>query len=62
MNTYAGMQIIQVEPGTEVEHNGEKATVTDSKLVFRGGNVYVTPHVYELLKAKTTPVEGEAHV
>ena len=53
----AGMDIIEVKPGTEIEHNGEKMTVTDSNAVTLGRKVYVTPLIYIRLRERVAPAK-----
>lgn len=50
---YAGIIISQQEPGTVIRHpdTGEEMVVTDEIAVNMGHTVYVTPKVYEALKA-----------
>lgn len=45
---YLGLQIIEVEPGTEIGRyaNGEPAIVTDTNCITQGRKVWVTPTVY----------------
>jgi hypothetical protein len=47
-----GMAIIEVQPGTEIEHKGEKMTVTDTNAVTLGRKIYVTPSVYIRLRER----------
>ena len=48
----AGIEIIEVEPSTEIEHKGEKMTVTDSSAVTLGRKIYVTPLIYIRLRER----------
>lgn len=51
MALMAGMQVRQVEPGTEIEGpNGKKLTVTERNAVTLGRTIYVTPKQYQALK------------
>lgn len=52
---FSGLDIIEVTPGTEIEHNGEKLTVTDTQAVTKGQTIYVTPKQYEAIKARSVP-------
>ena len=58
---FSGLMIHQVEPGTEIEHDGEKLTVTDTQAVHRGRDVYVTPKQYAALKANSDVRTGDTH-
>lgn len=46
-----GLQIIEVEAGTEIEQGGETLTVTDEQAVRKGGSIYMTAKQIALLKA-----------
>ena len=52
-----GMDIIEVEPGTEIEHNDKKMTVTDTNAVTLGRKIYVTPSVYIRLRERAIPTK-----
>lgn len=56
---FGGINIHQVEPGTVIEHEGEKLEVTDGQAVRRGHSVYMTPRTYAALKAHPK-VRGES--
>lgn len=49
---FNGMDIFEVEPGTVIEHEGEKRTVTETEAVVKGRRVYMTPAQFAALKAK----------
>ena len=55
---FGGIDIIEVEPGTEIEHEGEKMTVTDRNAVTLGRKIYVTPSVYIRLRERAIPANG----
>lgn len=59
---YAGMTVIEVKPGTEIEHGDQKATVTDDAVVCVGASMYVTAKMYAGIKAAATPKEGKSDV
>lgn len=40
-----------VEPGTEIEHEGETLTVTRNQVVQKNGTIYLTQSHYDALKA-----------
>lgn len=46
-----GIHIIAVEPGTEIEHEGEKFTVTETQAVHKGDCLYMTAKHVAALKA-----------
>lgn len=48
---FNGIDIIEVEPGTEIEHEGEKLTVTETNAVRKGAHIYMTPTKVAALKA-----------
>lgn len=45
------VQVIEVAPGTEIEHDGQKLTVTDTQAVRKGDRFYVTPKQLAAIKA-----------
>ncbi len=46
---FQGMDIIAVEPGTEIECGDEKLVVTEANAVTKGRKIYMTaPHVAAL--------------
>jgi hypothetical protein len=51
--TLWGVEIVQVEPGTRVEHEGSVLTVNDETAVVRGHRIYVTPRCNEAMKILT---------
>lgn len=55
-----GISIIEVEPGTVIEHDGERFEVTDDTAVFKGSKVYLTPKQYTALKNHTTAKQRAA--
>jgi hypothetical protein len=58
---FAGMDIVPVDDGTEIECDGEKLIVSASKAVAKGRIFYVTHAHFAALKANAniTPKEGE---
>jgi hypothetical protein len=52
---FAGMEILAVKPGTEVEHRGEKLTVTETQAVYLGRKIYMTEKQVAALRSLTTP-------
>lgn len=58
---FGGIQIIEVEPGTEITDpaTGEKDTVTDDRSVGLRHRIYVTPKNYRALQA-AVPAGREA--
>ena len=48
----AGVPIVEVEPGTVIEHNGKTLTVTDTEAVSKDGTIYVTPRHLVAIKAR----------
>ncbi|WP_353472351.1 hypothetical protein PVT71_13740 [Salipiger sp. H15] len=48
---FGGIEIIAVEPGTEIEHEGEKLTVTETSAVHLGNRMYMTEKQVAALKA-----------
>ena len=54
-----GIEIIAVEPGTEIEHEGEKMTVTETNAVQLGNLMYMTEKQVTALKAHP-PVTRES--
>lgn len=48
---FGGIEIIAVEPGTEIEHEGEKLTVTETNAVHLGNRMYMTEAHVGALKA-----------
>lgn len=56
---FGGIEIIAVEPGTEIEHEGEKLTVTETNAVHLGRRMYMTPAHVAALKDQT-PAKTEA--
>jgi hypothetical protein len=48
---FGGMDIIEVESGTEIEHEGEKLTVTETQAVTKGRKIYMTAAHIAALKA-----------
>lgn len=50
---FGGIEIIAVEPGTEIEHKGEKLTVTETNAVHLGSRMYMTGAQVAALKAQT---------
>ncbi len=48
---FAGIEIIAVESGTEIEHEGEKLTVTETQAVHKGRRIYMTEKQVAALKA-----------
>lgn len=48
-------QIIEVEPGTEIEHEGEKLTVTEESAACLRNKIYVPPKMYRLLRHEKNP-------
>lgn len=52
---FGGVDIVEVTPGTKIEHDGEKLTVTDTQAVTKGRAIYVTPKTYAALKARSVP-------
>jgi hypothetical protein len=46
-----GMTVVAVEAGTRIEMDGATAVVDESHAVFGRGTIYVTPTMYERLKA-----------
>ena len=54
---FSGLDIIEVEPGTEIEHEGEKMTVTDKNSVTLGRKIYVTPLTYIRLREMAIPAK-----
>lgn len=57
---FGGMSIHVVEPGTEIEHNGETRTVSEAEAVFRGSNIYMTQRHYDALKSHPDVKSREA--
>ncbi|NDW30995.1 hypothetical protein [Salipiger sp. PrR007] len=51
---FAGIEIIAVKPGTEIEHEGEKLTVTETNAVQLGSRLYMTEVHVTALKAHAT--------
>ena len=49
-----------VEPGTEIEHKGEKLTVTDSEAVQKNGTIYITEKTYAAMKQRPSGKAGQA--
>lgn len=56
---FGGITIHTVDPGTVIEHNGEKLTVTDNEAVRKGSHMYVTPKTYDAMKAQFTNNSGK---
>lgn len=50
-NRFDAMQVHEVEPGTEIEHDGEKLVVDDEHVVIRGRKLWITPKCNAVLKA-----------
>ena len=48
-----------VEAGTEIEHNGEKLTVTDSEAVQKNGTIYITEKTYAAMKQRLYGKDGQ---
>lgn len=48
----SGCQLVEVAPGTEVEHEGECLTVTDQAAVACGPLIYVTPNVMAKIRLR----------
>ncbi|WP_339820063.1 hypothetical protein [Sulfitobacter dubius] len=48
---FGGVDIMQVEPGTVIEHNGEKIEVTATNAVRKGRRWYMTPDQVAALKS-----------
>ncbi|WP_292021722.1 hypothetical protein [Maritimibacter sp. UBA3975] len=48
---FGGIEIIEVEPGTVIENNGEKIEVTETNAVRKGWRCYMTPDQVAALKA-----------
>ncbi|WP_370285803.1 hypothetical protein [Pseudooceanicola nanhaiensis] len=48
---FSGIDIIAVSPGTEIEHEGEKLTVTETQAVHKGRCIYMTEKQVAALKA-----------
>ncbi|WP_411975904.1 hypothetical protein [Sulfitobacter faviae] len=57
---FGAITIHTVEPGTVIEYNGEKRTVTDEEVVYKGSHMYVTDKVYAAIKAQSKPT-GATH-
>ncbi|NDV53854.1 hypothetical protein [Salipiger sp. PrR003] len=49
---FGGIEIIAVEPGTEIEHEGKKLTVTETNAVQIGKRMYMTEAHVVALKAQ----------
>lgn len=52
---YGGVSVVEVEPGTVIEKDGEKLTVDDTQMVSKDGKFYVTAKHMALIKARTEP-------
>lgn len=48
---FGGLEIIAVEPGTEIEHEGQMLTVTENQAVHKGNRIYMTAVHVAALKA-----------
>ena len=57
---FGGIDIIEVEPGTEIEHEGEKMTVTDENAVTLGRKIYVTSRICTLLRLHSQAAKDTA--
>ena len=55
-----GVDIHCVPDGTEIEHQGEKLTVTDENAVNLGRAIYCTEKVVNALKKISTDINREA--
>ena len=55
---FGGIDIVQVEAGTEIEHEGETMTVTDTQAVQRNGQMFVTKAVFDRLKQNSKPTRA----
>lgn len=51
-SSFGSLEIIQVEPGTEIEVLGQRLVVTDGECVKHGNRLYATPTTYQALRAK----------
>lgn len=47
------MMVYEVEAGTEIEHNGERMTVTDTVVVQVDNKLYCTARVFQAIKERT---------
>tara|TARA_R110000744_G_scaffold351687_2_gene457532 strand:+ start:1255 stop:1437 length:183 start_codon:yes stop_codon:yes gene_type:complete len=57
---FSGMDIVPVDDGTEIECDGEKLIVSDTKAVAKGRIFYVTHAHFAALKGNSSIVEKEA--
>lgn len=48
---FRGVDIIEVEPGTVIEHEGRKLSVTDTNAVYKGRRLYMMPDQVAALKS-----------
>ena len=58
MSMFSGLDIVCVEEGTEIEHNGEKLVVSSDYAVQKGRKIYVTDAQYEQIKSQLPTEEN----
>jgi len=61
MMSLVGIKVNVVDAGTVVGKgpDGQEFVVTDESAVFNGPKMWVTAKVYDALKAKANPTEGD---